>query len=151
MRKKIICCVLLLISLGLSAHDKPPEVQLESLIKQHQGKIVYVDFWASWCAPCQHAFVWMKTLDEKFDGKVKVITVNMDADKEDALTFLHKFPASFPVVYNPSMSIGKANQLKGMPSSMIYNQNGEKVVQLTGFNLDKILQYEAILTELAKK
>ncbi|KAF7764722.1 hypothetical protein PCIT_b0774 [Pseudoalteromonas citrea] len=138
-------------SLCVSAHAKVPEVQLQLLLQQHRGQIVYVDFWASWCAPCKHAFIWMNTLDKKFDGKVQVVAVNMDADKTDALAFLNANPADFPVIYNPSMSIGRAHKLKGMPSSIIYDKQGNKVAQFAGFNEEKMLRYEAILAELIKQ
>lgn len=151
MRNIIGCGAFFLMSLCASVKAKLPEAELQSLIQQHRGQVVYVDFWASWCAPCQHAFIWMNTLDKKFAGKVQVIAVNMDADKVDALAFLQTNPADFPIVYNPSMSIGKSNQLKGMPSSIIYDSQGKKVAQFSGFNEEKMRHYEAILTELTKQ
>ncbi|MBQ4851880.1 TlpA disulfide reductase family protein [Pseudoalteromonas sp. MMG012] len=151
MQNRAILCVFVCFSfIGNSALAMSAEQQLEELLSQHSGKVVYVDFWASWCVPCRYAFPWMGSIQKRFSQDVQIIAVNMDTDVEDAKKFLLETPANFPVIFNPSMSIGQANKLKGMPSSIIFDRTGKKIVQLSGFNDEKKKDYEAILIHLVK-
>jgi cytochrome c biogenesis protein CcmG, thiol:disulfide interchange protein DsbE len=67
-----------------------------------KGQVVYVDFWASWCAPCRESFPWMNRMQDELrkDGLV-IIAVNVDHDHGDAEHFLREHPARFRVVFDP--------------------------------------------------
>ena len=64
----------------------------------YKGKVVYVDFWASWCGPCRESFPWMKKIQQQYgkDGLV-VIAVNVDQEKKLADDFLNEFKPEFKV------------------------------------------------------
>jgi thiol-disulfide isomerase/thioredoxin len=68
----------------------------------YRGKVVYVDFWASWCAPCKQSFPWLGNLVREYASQnFVVIGVNVDKDRDRADRFLNETPADFPIVYDP--------------------------------------------------
>ena len=106
-------------------------------MQQLRGKLVYLDFWASWCAPCKRSFPWMNQLQQRYGARgLHVVAVNLDAKREDALQFLQTTPANFSVLFDPSGTSAKAYAVKAMPSSYLIDANGKIVRQHLGFNAD---------------
>lgn len=99
--------------------------------------VVYVDFWASWCAPCRRSFPWMNEMARKYGPKgFTIVAINVDKKREDAERFLKAVPAEFTVVYDPSGTAPSAWQVKAMPSS--YLVDGGKVVLVeSGFREER--------------
>ncbi len=105
-------------------------------MEDYKGQFVYMDFWASWCGPCRASFPWMNTLHDELDGKgLKIIAVNLDAEKEDAEDFLEEFPAKFSIIFNPEGDMAEQRKLKGMPSSYFFGPDGNVLFSHVGFNL----------------
>ncbi len=118
-------------------------------LNEFEGKVVYVDFWSSWCGPCRKSFPWMNQMHAKYQQQgLAVVAINLDVELSLAQQFLQDFPAEFTVRYDPDSEVARLFALKGMPSSFIFNRQGELVQQHTGFNLDKLEQYEQELVEL---
>ncbi len=121
----------------------------DKLIASHKGKIIYLDFWASWCGPCRKSFPWMNDMQEKYlkQGLV-IISVNVDNNKVLAEEFLAEVPASFNVFYDPKGKVARKFKLKGMPSSYIFDRSGKMVSAHVGFTESKIKKYEEELNTL---
>ncbi len=120
------------------------------------GKVVYVDFWASWCAPCRRSFPWMKTLQTKYADKgLQIITVNVDRDAEAAKTFLAETKAPFKVIYDARGELAKLFELQAMPTSYVFGRDGNFRESHRGFNPKDTLKIEesikALLAEKAGK
>lgn len=96
---------------------------------------VYVDFWASWCAPCRKSFPWMGELQARHPG-LRVIAVNLDEQRDDADRFLAAVPARFTVVYDPSGKTAREWRVVGMPSSYLVDRNGIVRLVHKGFRSD---------------
>ena len=123
--------------------------QFEQLVASHQGKVVYVDFWASWCVPCRKSFPWMNEMQAKYaDNNFTVLSVNLDAEKKFATEFLEQTPAQFAIFYDPKGQVAKAFKLKGMPSSFIINRQGKIISRHVGFTKQKQQQYEQEILSL---
>ena len=92
---------------------------------QFRGKVLYVDFWASWCVPCLLSFPFMTEL-QKADGDrgLQVVAVNMDAKPADAEAFLTKHPAGFTVAAGPNADCAKAFGVAAMPTSFLVDRKG---------------------------
>ncbi len=117
-----------------------------------QGKLVYVDFWASWCGPCKQSFPWMNEMQAKYGAKgLQVLAINVDAKREDADKFLAEVPANFLVAFDSKGDSPKQYQIKGMPSSVLVGPDGKVIQVHSGFRADERKALEdAIVASLGK-
>src|ERR1022692_1349845 len=66
------------------------------------GRVVYLDFWASWCAPCRQSFPWMQVMKQTYERQgLSVIAINLDHDRTDAERFLQRYHPDFVVHFDP--------------------------------------------------
>jgi thiol-disulfide isomerase/thioredoxin len=94
-------------------------------IRQFLGKVVYVDFWASWCGPCAKSFPFLNQLHNELKDKgLHVIGVNLDENSEDAKAFLTDYPVDFPVAKDTGEQCARKFDVKAMPSSYLVDRNG---------------------------
>lgn len=123
--------------------------ELNGLLAQHKGKVIYLDFWASWCVPCRKSFPWLNKIQETYATKeFTVISINLDSDKALAEQFLQKLPARFPVVYDPTGDLAKKFEVKGMPSSYLINSAGKITKRHIGFFTEQESAYEEEIEHL---
>lgn len=101
-----------------------------------RGRVVYLDFWASWCAPCRQSFPWMNRLQHELgaDGLV-VVAVNVDRQRGDAEGFLREHPAQFRVVFDPEGVLAEKFGVRGMPTSFLIDRSGRVESRHEGFFL----------------
>lgn len=123
--------------------NKGAPVQLSTL----KGKVVYIDFWASWCVSCAKSIPWLSTLQKKLgDDKFQIVAVNLDEHSEDADLFLKKNQAELLVGYDPAGKTPEVFQMKAMPTSYLLDRDGKVMYIHEGFkqkdadDLEKIIQ-----------
>jgi thiol-disulfide isomerase/thioredoxin len=115
----------------------------------YRGKVVVVDFWASWCVPCRRSFPWLDDMQRKYGGDgLVIIGVNEDNDTEDAQAFLQAFPVSFRIVDDHEGAVARGFDLVAMPSSYVFGRDGGLAVRHLGFKTAKQHEYEAVLRRL---
>jgi len=115
-------------------------VSLDSL----QGKVAYIDFWASWCGPCKQSFPWVKTLHERYAPKgLVIVAINLDKDRKAADEFLARYPAPFTVAFDPSGKTAKAFQVWGMPTSYLVGPTGAILSTHAGFDPKRTAMIES--------
>jgi cytochrome c biogenesis protein CcmG, thiol:disulfide interchange protein DsbE len=103
-------------------------------LEQYQGKLVYLDFWASWCGPCRHSFPWMNDMQAKYGAQgLQVVGINVDAKTDDARNFLAATPARFVVAFDPAGAAPRQYGIKGMPSSVLIGPDGKVLFEHSGF------------------
>lgn len=147
--------LLLSISMSVNAADvgSPAPVFTVDVIKNatagkinlsdYKGKVVYVDFWASWCGPCKRSFPKLEELRAKYKDKgFEVIAINMDENVQDAIDFLEKFPVTFPIGSDPKGGIAEQFKIKGLPSAYIIDRQGVISHIVVGF--DDKTEFETI-------
>jgi len=115
---------------------------------KYEGKVVVLDFWASWCGPCRRSFPWLNEMHHKYqqDGLV-VIGVNLDANEDDAAEFLKDYPADFRIIFDRDAALATEYGVEAMPSSYVIGRDGELKASHRGFKVRQQDEYEAILTE----
>lgn len=122
-------------SFAADVKSPAPDFSLESLknvaankkinLADLKGKVVYVDFWASWCGPCQRSFPKLEALRAKYKDKgFEVVAINMDENVKDANDFLTKFAVTFPIARDASGKVAEQYNLKGMPTGYIIDKKG---------------------------
>ena len=103
-------------------------------LAQLRGKIVYLDFWASWCVPCKRSFPWMNQLQQRFAAQgLQVVAINVDVRVQDVEVFLKHHPARFIIALDPEAKTPAAYKIKGMPTSVLIDKSGQILWQHTGF------------------
>lgn len=156
--KKLAFALLLALPLAVVAAEAgkaAPEFQLPNLkqesvkLSEYKGKVVYLDFWASWCGPCKKTFPWLNELQKKYgkDG-FEVVGVNVDAKKADADKFLVSTPAEFTVLFDPAGATPTAYEVQGMPSSFIIDRAGKVHLAHRGFKDGEAAELEAEIKKL---
>ena len=115
-------------------------------LSDYRGKVVVLDFWASWCVPCRRSFPWLNGMHDKYasDGLV-IIGVNVDQEPASAAKFLQKFPASFQISYDTNGILAKKFDVQGMPSSFVIGRDGQTSARHLGFKVRRQNEYETAI------
>lgn len=114
-------------------------------LKAELGQPLYLDFWASWCAPCAQSFPWLNEMHARYGDRIRIIGVNVDTKREDAERFLKRRPANFKIIYDPGGKLAETYALQAMPSAVLLDAKGQVLWQHGGFRSDEIAQYEAAI------
>lgn len=94
-------------------------------LADYSGKVVLVDFWASWCSPCRQSLPLYDTLRRDFrSADFAILAVNLDEDTAAAKAFLREHPIKYTTLQNPQSDVAKTYGLKGMPSSYLIDRAG---------------------------
>ena len=124
------------------------EVQLSEL----KGKVVYVDFWASWCTPCRKSFPWMNEMHAKYQSQgLEIIGISLDENEAQAYKFLEKIPAQFTIAYDTKGTVADLYEVQVMPTSYLIDRNGKLLFTHKGFKTKHEDAMEAELVKALKK
>lgn len=137
------------VSPGQPAPDfELPGMEQSIRLSALRGRLVYVDFWASWCAPCRLSFPWLNEMQTRYGpyGLI-VIGVNVDAKRADADRFLKQVPAHFPIAFDVKGETPIRYQAKGMPTSFLVAPDGKVLFVHNGFRPEDKPQLENQIRE----
>jgi thiol-disulfide isomerase/thioredoxin len=140
----------LLLSLSLAAGAMTlPQASFAEMppgLGEVTGRVVLVDFWASWCAPCRRSFPWMNELQERYgDQGLQIIGVNVDKERQLAAEFLAETPAEFDLRYDPAGALAEQFEVQAMPSSFVLDAEGNVIAKHFGFRFADAEEYEATI------
>ena len=94
-------------------------------LNQFAGKVLYLDFWASWCPPCAKSFPFLNELHHQYHNKgLQIIGINLDEVPEDAEKFLNQHPAEFTLASDLSKQCAEDLGVAAMPSSYLIDRKG---------------------------
>ena len=123
----IFLCLLAPATLALKIGDEAPLFTLPVIgstqqlsLDEFADKIVYLDFWASWCGPCRISLPEIEIMHEVLGSdRFIILAINVDEDQDRGISFLKRFPVSYTVLSDPGGEVAEAYQLPGMPSSFV--------------------------------
>jgi peroxiredoxin len=112
--------------------DRAPAFALPALegggrldLKQYRGKVVWLDFWASWCPPCLTSLPELEKLRRQMPAEdFQILAINVDKDPKKALRFLEKNPVGYPSASDPDGALPERFGLKTMPTSYLIDRDG---------------------------
>jgi thiol-disulfide isomerase/thioredoxin len=124
---------------------------MTTTLAHYKGQVIWLDFWASWCGPCRASFPWLNKMQQRYGKKgLKVIAVNVDADREDAKKFLRQIPASFQVSFDPEGAAPALFDIQGMPTSVLIDRQGEIHLFHVGFHKAQEAEMESLIKKTLK-
>lgn len=141
----LLLAMMLLLWPPLSQAIQPGEVAPVVVAPQKEGKdfdmaalagrVVYVDFWASWCAPCSKTLPIFERLHQAYGKKgFTVLGINVDEHRTPALRMLSRIPVSFPIVFDPKGQWAGIYDPPGMPSGYLVDRRGVVRYRHVGYN-----------------
>ena len=153
----ILFAFILLSQNSYAALNQAPDINLPCIdgsvnLAELKGKVVYLDFWASWCEPCKKSFPWLHDIKQSYAEKgFEVVAVNLDKDRKLADEFLKVMDVNFVVAFDESGEVASNYKLKGMPSSYLIGRDGKLYASHIGFREKDKNKLEQAIKELLAK
>ncbi len=102
-------------------------------LKDYKGKIVILDFWATWCGPCRKGIPDLISLQDRYKNDLRVIGISLDTStKDDVIPFAKKMNINYPVVYGNDNITSDYGGIEAIPTTIVIDQNGEIVAKYVG-------------------
>jgi peroxiredoxin len=98
-------------------------------LKELKGKVVLVNFWATWCPPCRKEMPDLNTLYQRFKDQGFVILAISDEEASKVKPFIAERNISYPVMLDPGRKVNELFQVEGIPKSFVYDREGKLVAQ----------------------
>jgi peroxiredoxin len=132
---RAVCAALWLwpaVATAVDVGDEAPAFRLPALgaegtvsLAEHRGKVVFLDFWASWCPPCLSSVPQLEELRREFSGSdFQIVAINIDRDPRKALAFLAKHSVAYPSASDPEGEWPKRFDIPTMPTSFLIDRKG---------------------------
>ena len=125
--------------LEVKDHPSAPDFTLANpdgknvALKDFRGKLVMLNFWASWCAPCRTEMPAMERVYRDFKGAgFEILGVNVKDKRSDALALAKELMLSFPIVLDPEGEVGLLYGAWGMPATYLIDRNGAVLARMWG-------------------
>lgn len=156
MRFRLLFVGLLFFSIDINATQIPAknfslhDIQNNQKItlSDYHGKVIYLDFWASWCSSCAKALPLFKKWQQELGEDFVVISVNVDEDKDDGLAMAQKLQLDYPIAYDGNLKVAQMYGVSVLPLSFIINKTGDIHYSHVGFQENDATKLKAIIKEL---
>jgi thiol-disulfide isomerase/thioredoxin len=128
------------------------DIQSQAPIKlsHYYGKVIYLDFWASWCSSCAKALPLFKQWQQELGDDFIVISINVDEDKADGLAMTKRLKLTYPVGYDSTLEVAKMYGTSVLPYSFIIDKAGNIHYQHIGFQDKDAKKLEKTIINLLK-
>lgn len=118
-------------------------------LAEYRGKVVLLNFWATWCGPCRQEMPELEQLFQKYSNSgFTVLGLNIDNQIQDVDAYLKDVPVSFPVLFDPKQKISQNYNVSEMPNTVIIDRDGKVRYLHKGYQPGLINKYEAEIKAL---
>ncbi|MBB3060599.1 TlpA family protein disulfide reductase [Microbulbifer rhizosphaerae] len=156
---RLLTTILLALSTQLAAAAEPsPDFTLASnkgdnlRLAEQRGKVIMLNFWASWCGPCRQEMPLLDELNARYEAAgFQVWGVNVDSKRADAEQMLGKIPVEFPVLFDSKGEVSKLFGVDAMPSSVFIDRDGKIRHVHRGFRDGDEAAYKKVIKELIRE
>ena len=119
-------------------------------LSQYKGKVVFLNFWATWCGPCRLEMPSMEAVYQKLKGRgLEILAVNLGESKKEVTAFMNENKLNFPVILDEKSVTGSYYNIRAIPTTYIINRQGLIVARFVGsadWNTPKMISaLEAVL------
>lgn len=140
----------------ISANNIAPDFALKSIegktvkLSDYKGKVVIIDFWATWCPPCRKGIPDLISIQKDFKDDLVIIGISLDGEKtiKDVPGFVKSYGINYPIVYGDEKVVAAYGGIEGIPTAFIVDKEGNVVDQHVG--LVPIETYVNKIKELIK-
>jgi peroxiredoxin len=157
-----VALALLLVGAAAAAPLSPtapaPDFTLRTLegqnlrLGEQRGRVVLVNFWATWCGPCRQEMPHLNRLYEKYRGSGFVLLgVNVDEDTRSAVGVASKLGVKFPVLPDNDKTVSRLYDLRAMPSTVLIDRDGRVRYLHRGYLTGYEDTYDKQIRELLKE
>jgi thiol-disulfide isomerase/thioredoxin len=102
-------------------------------LKDFRGKIVFLNFWATWCVPCREEMPAMEQLYQEFkDKNFVILAVNVKDRRQEAINFLKELKITYPTAFDPEGQVGLLYGAWGLPTTYLIGPKGEGLARAWG-------------------
>ncbi|MBK7632235.1 MAG: TlpA family protein disulfide reductase [Ignavibacteriales bacterium] len=120
--------------------DKAPDFSLKSFegktikLSDYKGKVVIIDFWATWCPPCRKGIPDLVSIQNDFTKDVIIIGISLDGEKtiKDVPSFVKSYGINYPIVYGDEKVVSAYGGIEGIPTAFIIDKKGNVVDKHVG-------------------
>jgi thiol-disulfide isomerase/thioredoxin len=117
--------------------------------KDLAGKLLYVDFWASWCGPCRQEMPLLDHLYQQYSPLgFTMLGVNVEQDPADAQRLLKDTPVTFPILFDTKNEVSKLYDVTAMPSTVIVDRDGKVRFVHKGYQAGYEAEYQTQIRAL---
>ncbi|HEX9654856.1 MAG TPA: TlpA disulfide reductase family protein [bacterium] len=121
-------------------------------LSDHKGKVVLLDFWASWCTPCREEMPYLDILQKTYGGEgFTVLAINIDNQPKNALEFLKRYSIKLTPLWDDKKAVVSAYDVETMPSAVLIDQRGWIRFLQSGFKVEDFQKYKMEIEKLLKE
>ena len=116
-------------------------------LQDYRGKIVILDFWATWCAPCKESLPELAQLAEE-NQSLSLLAVNIDDKEDNAIRFLNKYDLQLTALFDENKDVVGMYEIPAMPSAIIIDQKGYIRFLHLGYNKNHFEEIQKEIKEI---
>ena len=117
-----------------------------------KGRVVLINFWATWCGPCRKEMPLLEQIQKKYASLgFTLLGVNVEEDTAMMDTFLKDVPVTFPILLDPANGISKLYNVSAMPSTVIVDRKGNIRYIHQGYKPGDESKYQDIIRQLIRE